>query len=183
MIKRVDSPDGKMIVGYHTQEARPVNLEKPILCDDNLAWLGEGYYFWVEEEFAKIWGEDKKKQTTGSYNIYTALIVPDYLLNTTFRESEYFFFKDCIEKAIQNFKNIGEEINLKDIHQYMKDTFWDDIGITGIVYDDLPINTQRTTKKGSLHRVHSEVKPLYYKKRIQIVVFDLGNIKDFKLHL
>jgi len=183
MIQRVDSPDGKMILGYHTQEERPVKLDKPIICDDDLAWLGEGYYFWVEEEFARIWGEDKKKKATGSYSIYSAWIMADHLLNTTFREADYFFFKECIEEAIQNSKNLGEEINLKDIHQYMKDTFWDELGVTGIIYDDLPINTHKTSKFRSLHRVHSEVKPLYYKKRIQIVVFDLGNIRDFKLHL
>jgi len=182
MIQRVYSPKGKMIVGYHTQEYRPVQLKEPILCNDEQAWLGEGYYFWAEEEFAKIWGEDKKKRVTGSYSVYSAMIDQGYLLNTTFKEDDYFFFKDCIEQAIQNIKNNGEDINIKDVHQYMKDVFWDVIGITGIIYDDLPQNTKRY-KKGKLHRVHSEIEPLYYKKRIQIVVFDLENIQNFKIHL
>jgi len=55
--------DGKtFLIGYHSQKWRMTGvLEKPIPCNASTAWLGIGYYFWTELEFARYWGEDKKK--------------------------------------------------------------------------------------------------------------------------
>ena len=74
------------LVGYHTQEYRSNAhaLEEPIKCKGKTAWLGIGYYFWTEVEFAHYWGEDFKKRATGYYDIYKANINVENCLNTVF---------------------------------------------------------------------------------------------------
>ena len=51
------------------------------------------------------------------------------------------------------------------------------LGITGIIYDDKPTNPKNK------NRVYSEIPDLYYKKRIQVVLFNLKNISNFELYL
>ena len=97
--------DETYIEGYHTQEFREgeMALDMPILCVDKKAWLGEGYYFWRDIEFAHYWGIDKKKNN-GYYDIYCTEIDSEYLLDTVFNESDYEFFKNSIDKAIKKIK-------------------------------------------------------------------------------
>ena len=70
-MERIIKNDIEYIIGYHTQEHRPMDspLENPIKCLGKNAWLGIGYYFWAEIEFAHYWGEDFKIKT-GAYDIY-----------------------------------------------------------------------------------------------------------------
>ncbi|MDA3910930.1 MAG: hypothetical protein PF448_06215, partial [Bacteroidales bacterium] len=58
---------------YHTQEKRERELAEPIFCVKEDAWLGNAFYFWVEESDAVFWGT-RKKRKTGEYSIYKASI-------------------------------------------------------------------------------------------------------------
>jgi len=69
----------------------------------------------------------------------------------------------------------GQDVDLQKVHRFLSDNIWKKMGIEGIIYDDLPSNPRH---KG---RVYSEIPDLYYKKRIQVVIFDLKNIRDFSI--
>lgn len=179
MIQRENYKGKVCIVGYHTQEFREVGeLSDPIICKGDDAWLGVGYYFWVEEEFSIYWGEDKKRGgKSGCYDVYKALLEEDRIINAVFSEEGYYYFRDSIEKAIRHLKSLGKDFSLEKVHRWLADEMWTQINIQGIMYDDIPKNPKYK------NRVYSEIEPLYYKKRIQIVMFDLKNIHTFALHL
>lgn len=175
------------LVGYHTQEFRiEGELDAPISCDFENAWLGSGYYFWTDLEFAKYWGEDFKMRNTGYYDVYSAEIDVEKCLNTVFNEKHYFFFLRCIEKAINYFQQKEEGVNLKEVHEFLEYNFWRKLGVTGILYDDLPSNPRnKPNRKYSVieYRENKKTNFLYYKKRIQIVIFDLDEVHNFFLFL
>ena len=167
------------LIGYHTQEYRSTAhaLEEPIKCKGKTAWLGVGYYFWTEIEFAHYWGEDFKKRATGYYDIYKANINVEKCLNTVFDEEGYFFFKTKIEETIEYFKQKNMYVTLEQVHKFLADNIWNDIGVECIMYDDKPVNSFKSD------RIYSEIPDLYFKKRIQIVVFNLKNVINFVLYL
>jgi hypothetical protein len=184
---------------FHTQKSRGKILSEPCKCRRKDAWLGEGYYFWLEEEFAHYWGKDSKiNSRTQYYCIYKAYIDIDTIyrvgtnynsvntrdnnpdkeriLDATFSEKGYFLFRDYVEEAITHIrKNSGLSLSLKQVHRYLADEVWPNLNIKGIIYDDLP--------KNSPSREYSGIPPLFYKKRIQLVIFDLSLVKSFALHL
>jgi hypothetical protein len=178
MIERITRKEKKYVIGYHTQEFRVKDeaLNRPMKCTSNSAWLGFGYYFWVHIEFAHYWGKDSKKRT-GQYDIYKAEIEEENLLNMSFSEEGYFFFVDAVEMVINHFKKNGLKISLVAVQRYLLDNFWPAQGITGIIYDDLP------TKIDFPGRTYSPIPPLFYRKRLQIVVFDIKNIINFDIFL
>jgi hypothetical protein len=146
------------------------------------AWLGHGYYFWAEIEFAQYWGEDFKVRNNGFYNIYSANLDIENCINAVFDEKHYYFFQNCIEKAIEYFRNQGISITLKQINEFLLNKFWKEKGITGILYDDLPFNPNyKPNRKYSIieYKENNKLKHMYYKKRIQIVVFNVENIHNF----
>src|SRR6476660_5845570 len=89
----------KLLTVYHTQESRTAPLKQAQLCNRSNAWLGVGYYFWIDDEFAHYWGRDTKKGKSGRYDIYKAEVCEEQILNATFNEKEYYFFVRSIEKA------------------------------------------------------------------------------------
>jgi hypothetical protein len=166
------------LLGYHTQEDRNTVLTQPIKGQPKKAWLGVGYYFWLDEKFAHYWGQDFKTSRTGAYSIYTAYIEMDNLLNASFYEADYFLFKKSIDEAIKHLKTLGyRDVTLSQVHRYLADRIWTQNNVKGIIYDDLPQNPDQKD------RVYSEIAPLYYEKRIQVVVFDLSIIHRFQLYL
>jgi hypothetical protein len=175
------------LVGYHTQEFRyNSKLQHPILCDMANAWLGTGYYFWIDVVFAKYWGEDFKRRKTGYYNIYSAHLDIQDCLNTTFDEAHYSFFCECIKKTLNKFQEEGVEVTLEHVNQFLADNFWNKMGVTGIIYDDLPSNpSSKTDRKYSIieYTENGKQKFLYYQKRIQVVIFSPKNIRNFSLFL
>ncbi len=171
-----------MITAYHTQEFRPDEepLESPIKCLAKNAWLGLGYYFWKEVEYAHYWGEDYKKnykKFPGYYSIYKAEIKIDNFIDTVFNEEGYNFFKENIEKAFAKLKESKKEITLEIVNRFLKDEVYDKLNVDGIIYDDKPTNPRRK------ERIYSKIPNLYYKKRIQMVCFNLEIINNFALHL
>jgi hypothetical protein len=166
------------VTGYHAQEHRPARLEQALKCCDTDAWLGVGFYFWLEVIFAHYWGQDKKSDGQyKSYDIYTADLNIEKCLNTVFNEKHYLFFKRAIEVAIQHFKNNEVPLTLEGVNRFLADEMWKKYGIEGVIYDDKPTNPRNKD------RVYSEIPDLYYSKRIQIVLFNLENIRNFELYL
>lgn len=188
-MQRITKENKTHIIGYHTQEYRcnSAVLGQPIKCRAENAWLGQGYYFWVEIEFAHHWGRDYKIHNTGSYDVYEAHLDTEKCINATFDEKGYDLFKTKIEKAIEYLETTGEQITLKEVNRFLADKVWKLLGVTGIIYDDLPRNIDREDK----NRVFSQIEYFenkkkqffYYRKRIQIVLFDLKNVADFNIHL
>lgn len=178
-MKREFIKDSEYIIGYHTQEFRPGSqpLEQPIKCIGKNAWLGIGYYFWTEIEFAQYWGEDFKSQKTGFYDIYKALLNCNNCINTVFNEEGYFFFREKIEETINHFKKNKIDVTLEQIHRFLSENVWPELGVEGIIYDDKPRNPKK------IERIYSLIPELYYKKRIQIVLFELKNIRIFEIFL
>lgn len=176
LIERKKIHAKQFLVGYHTQECR-VNgpLESPILCNDKKAWLGAAYYFWTEEEYAKLWGIDFK-MSTGFYDVYRCLINIENFINTVFDEEGYFLFKEKIEETIAYFESKNQKVSLFEVNKFLNQNVWPGLNVDGVIYDDKPWNT----KNG---RVHSKIPDLYYKKRIQVAVFSLRNIRNFEIYL
>ena len=140
-------------------------------------WLGPGYYFWTEEDFAHYWGEDCKIENTGSCDIYRAHLDCRKCINTVFDEQAYLFFKDMIVEAVADFKNKRRKVTLDAVTRFLVDEVWITLDVEGIIYDDRPTNPKKKP------RIYSEVPNLYYRKRIQIVLFNSENITNFALHL
>jgi len=46
---------------FHTQEFRYPKLKMPEPGTGNEMWLGDGFYFWQDCEFAKIWKQFKNE--------------------------------------------------------------------------------------------------------------------------
>ncbi len=171
-----------MTIGYHTQEFRfdEQPLDSPIKCLAKNAWLGVGYYFWKDIEFAHFWGEDYKKgykKAPGYYSIYTAEIDTKKFIDTVFNEEGYKFFKKNIEKAFEKLRTNKKEITLETVNRFLADEIYSKLGIDGIIYDDKPTNPKRK------ERIYSEIPDLYYKKRIQMVCFNSKIINNFALYL
>jgi hypothetical protein len=176
MIHRFIRDDVRYITGYHAQEFRHSGeLTKPIQGKPDEAWLGVGYYFWLEEDFAHFWGRDKKKDKTGFYDVYRAHITDNSILNASFSEKDYFQFRKMLDDTIQLFKSQGKKITLLQVNRFLADKVWPNLGIKGIIFDDLPQN------KDAKNRVYSDIDPFYYKRRIQLVVFDLFYIHNFTI--
>lgn len=160
------------VIGYHSQEHRigkPL-LNRPMACLNDNAWLGQGYYFWTETEFARYWGEDSKSGHSGYYDIYRATLNCTYCINAVFDEQGYNFFSTKILETIQYFKDNEIELTLEGVNRFLADKVWPKLHITGILYDDKPRNPRKS------NRIYSEIPELYYRKRIQVVLFNLKNI-------
>lgn len=155
---------------YHTQEKWRQKLTKPIICSRNNAWLGVAYYFWDDETDAIHWGH-KSKANTGFFEIYKADIECENVLDTVFNEEHYKFWVRQIEKAAKHISiKTGLKASLKEINQYFKEKAnWSEIA-DGILFQDLPISEDLI------------VKDLYYRKRIQIAVYNLEIISNFAFH-
>lgn len=181
-MERIEVKGENYIRGYHTQESREYGfLTKAIKCTNTDAWLGAGFYFWTELEFAKYWGIDSKKVKSpmGCYDVYSSIIKEENLLNTVFDEEHYFYFIEMIDLAIEKIKTTGisHHLSLNKVNRYLTDNIWNATGFTGIIFEDIPSNVP--LKK----RIYSVIPPLYYVKRIQIVVFDEKIITNFEMLL
>lgn len=156
---------------YHTQEKWKQQLTNPIICYRNNAWLGVAYYFWDDEIDAIHWGHNSKR-STGFFEIYKADIDCENVLDTVFNEEHYTFWVKQIEKAAKHITiKTGIKASLKEINQYFKEKAnWSEI-TDGIMFQDLPNSDDLL------------VKNLYYRKRIQIAVYNLRIISNFVFHL
>ena len=153
---------------YHTQEKRLTRLQSPIHCSKHYAWLGNGFYFWVDYQDAVMWGMDSKRGT-GSYEIYKAEIQSKKILNTVFNEKQYYFWKDQIEKIAKDIlTKTGKKATITKMNQYIRQRgLWKDVD--GILFQDI-------SKKDEL------IVDFYYRKRIQLVAFNAQIVVNFIFH-
>lgn len=153
---------------FHTQEKRSQNLNRPVKCTRSNAWLGDGYYFWDDEQDAVKWGHDSKRQT-GKFQIYKAIANCENVLNTVFNESHYRFWLRQIEKTAKVItKKTGIKPTIKDLNDYFKERgTWEEVD--GIMFQDIP--------EKELH-----VERFFYRKRIQLAIYNLDILKDFALY-
>lgn len=152
---------------FHTQEKWEKQLLEPIKCLKDNAWLGVAWYFWYDEEDAVFWGITAKRRTK-YYEIYSALLDCENVLDTVFNEEHYLFWVKQIEKAQKVFaKNVGIVPNLKQLNDYFFErNIWNKF--SGIMYQNVPQN-------GS----NEIIKDFHYKKRIQLAVYDLRIMRNF----
>ena len=87
------------------------------------------------------------------------------------------YCKENIEKAFLALKEKRTSITLETVNRFLSDEIYSKLKIDGIIYDDKPMNRKDRT------RIYSNIPDLYYKKRIQMVCFDLKIINTFALYL
>ena len=63
------------------------------------------------------------------------------------------------------------------VNRFLCDKVWQLYEIKSIIYDDKPTN------KPKKNLIYSEIPDLYYNKRIQVAVFDMKDIRNFKIYL
>ncbi len=150
---------------YHTQENRGYILDKPMLCCRKDAWLGTAYYFWWDVSDAMRWGTDSKND---KFQIYSARIESDKVLDTVFNQEHYNFFIKSIERvATQIAKKTGTKLSKEHLCEYLNERAkWKD-EIDVILINDNPQGTRETI-------------PIPVRKRIQAAVYNDNCIKDFK---
>lgn len=160
---------------FHTQEYRLPQLKFPVLAVGNEQWLGDGYYFWQDYEFAKWWGPEKKCKRTNTSRKYCIFRVAisfseDEFIDTVFNEVDYRNFVNSIEKfANQYVKQFNSKPNLEQFNDFIADkNLWPDIKV--IRFQDVPKNDELLLVSG-----------YYYKKRIQIRVNEPDKITTFAL--
>lgn len=152
---------------FHTQELRKARLSLPVLCVKPSAWLGHAYYFWYDYLDAVAWGKHSKIGT-GQYEIYQADIDCENIMDTVFNEAYYNFWVKQVEKVAEKLNSTlrGRKCTLREINQYIKDRAnWN---VVGIMYQDIPQSFNYTL-----------VQDFYYRKRIQLAVFDMKIVRNF----
>lgn len=170
-----------MFLGYHTNQHRGNMLNIPVFAEGNSQWLGDGYYFWQDYEFALEWGQnricrgsDYRNGKYSKFDIYEAEIDVDFpsemTIDTVFNEEDYRNFLASIERFAQAYiDNKGSKPTLEEFNDYIQDkNLWQNI--IAIRFQDLPTNARRD---------YLLIKKFYYKKRIQIVLYDINKITKF----
>ena len=153
---------------YHTQEHRSIELTEPVLCNRADAWLGRGYYFWYDILDAREWGKNSKKSFE-YFEIYKSQLSKENILDTVFNEEHYLFWLKMIETTANLItQKTGIKASIQEINEYfIEKALWNDLN--GIQFQDLPKNQNL-----------SLITNFYYRKRIQIVLFTLTNVKTFE---
>ena len=156
-----------MIAVYHTNEHR--GNETIVYATGIEQWLGDGFYFWQDFEFAQEWAKSVRNKYANS-DIYTVELdlnfaTDEHVIDTVFNEIDYYKFVEKIEYfADVYFHQFQEKPSLEEFNSFILDNkigLWKDI--KAIRFQDLPMNDRRDYLK---------VKGFFYKKRIQIVLFD-----------
>jgi hypothetical protein len=166
---------------FHTNQCRGDALQIPVFGTGKKQWLGDAYYFWQDYEFAEEWGynriccgEEYKKGELTHFDIYDAELninfPSDDVIDSVFNEEDYSQFLMNLEKFAMAYKlKFGKKPNLEEFNDYIEDkNIWS--SIKAIRFQDLPANSKRNYLK---------ITNFYYKKRIQIAVYDVKIITKF----
>ena len=115
------------------------------------------------------WGNHSKKRT-GAFEIYSALIDCKNVLDTVFDAESYKFWVKQIEKVAKTItKKTGKKAKIREINHYFSDKAKWGEEMTGILFQDLPNSTDLL------------VENFYYRKRIQIVVYNKDIISKLQI--
>lgn len=171
-----------MIKVYHTNEDRGEKTKKPVFAEGNHQWLGDAFYFWQDYEFAEEWGYNricnKSKYRKGEFthfDIYEANLNIDFpsdeVIDTVFNQEDYRKFLEKLEWFAVKYKSEFEtKPTLEEFNDFIYDfDLWKDI--KAIRFQDLPTKSNRDYLK---------IKNFYYKKRIQIAVYDISILSSFE---
>lgn len=151
---------------FHTQENRGNVLTKPILCSRKNAWLGTAYYFWADEDDAIRWGYDSKN---GNFQVYSARIKSDKVLDTVFNKEHYDFFRVALERlASRIVKKTGRKLSKDLLCEYLNERAEWKREIDVLIVNDNPQGER-------------ELLPIPIRKRIQAAVYNEECIHEFKL--
>lgn len=152
---------------FHTQERWSQRLTSPMPTNNPESWLGDGYYFWYDETDASRWGINCKRET-GYYEIYTADINCENVLDTVFNEAHYHFWIVNVERAIEKFmKGQKGTLTIKYINDFFKDKrLLEDMD--GVMFQDISNSKDVWV-----------LNKFQYKKRIQLVVYNLPIMSNF----
>lgn len=159
---------------FHTNEHKGTTFF--IWAEGVDQWLGDGYYFWQDYEFAEEWAKVRRYPVA---DIYTVDLDIDFkkdedVIDTVFNEEDYYKFIEKIEYfAKLYFKKFGVKPNLIDFNNFIQDNnyqLWR--SIKAIRFQDTPDNNERSKR-------YLLVNKFPYKKRIQIVVFDKEKTFNF----
>ena len=155
---------------YHSQEFRPDTLKFPILAEGIEMWLGDGYYFWQDYQFATWWGESHKKNRYKTYSIFktTLTFEDENFIDTVFKEDDYYYFIEKVEDFARKYqKKFHKRPTLEEFNDFIDDfNLWAEIDV--IRFQDVPENNYFV-----------EVDGYYYKKRIQIRVKNPKIVTNF----
>lgn len=155
---------------YHTQEKWSNRLTGPVICEDPQAWFGTAYYFWYYEDDAITWGYNFKNKT-GYFEVYKAFIISENLFDTVFNESHYLSWCKQIEKVLTRFAARTFKPTFEEINKYFKENkYFEDFD--GILFQDISNKPNYYTIPG-----------FFYRKRIQIAVYNSGIINDFEFSM
>ncbi len=153
---------------FHTQGYDIPYLKKPILCSKDNAWLGHGFYYWLEEGDAIYWGQTAKRNYK-KFGVYVSDIDCENILDTVFNEEHYIFWIRSIDKAVKNlYKTTNKKPTIECVNAYLMQKGGWDKSITGIMFQDLPVNDKILKVAG-----------FYYRKRIQLAIFNNKIIINF----
>lgn len=151
---------------FHTQEDRGNVLSGPILCIRKNAWLGTAYYFWAEDEDAVRWGYDSKG---GCFQVYSARIVSENVLDTVYNKEHYEFFRNALERlAAKIVKKTGRKLSKTILCEYLNNRAHWRKKIDVLIVNDNPQGER-------------EILPIPIRKRIQAAVYNQNCIHEFKL--
>jgi hypothetical protein len=116
------------------------------------------------------WG-NKSKRNTGYYQVYSAHVDCDRVLDTVFNEEHYHFWLKMIEKAAKYIAELtNRKATIREVNQYFRDrTNWRN-EVDGVMFQDLPSSDDLL------------VRGLNYRKRIQVVAYNINIIHNFALH-
>ena len=161
-----------MYTAYHVNEHR--GTIQIVYAKGKKQWLGSAFYFWQDFEFAKEWVSVKKYNKT---DIYTVQLELDFqtdenLIDTVFNEQHYYEFVKTIESFADYFvRKSNFKPSLEDFTEFIyKFGIWKEI--KAIRFQDLPQNDKKDYLK---------VKNFFYKKRIQIALYDKELISTFTI--
>lgn len=151
---------------FHTQEDRGIILSEPCLCNRKDAWLGTAYYFWKDEVDAIRWGEDSKN---GRFQVYSARIISDKVLDTVFNKEHYDFFIAALERLAKKIvKKTGRYISKSLLCEYLNERADWKSEIDVLIVNDNPQGAR-------------EKFPIPIRKRIQAAVYNKDCIHEFKI--
>ena len=161
---------------FHTQESREKRLTNPIPCIRDDAWLGEAIYFWFELLDSEHWGHTSKKGR-GYFEIYTADINCENVLDTVFNEEHYYFWQRQIEKVAKLIISKTKlKPTIKELNDYFKERgTWSTLD--GIQFQDLPTNPNHLLIRQIDYK--SKKITFAYRKRIQIAIYNPNIITNF----
>lgn len=146
-------------------------MVQPIRTTNVNAWFGDGVYFWYDIDDAHVWGHGSKKGT-GEYEIYSAKIDCENILDTVFNEEHYRTWLDTLERAFEQLANNNNAVTLKDLNEWFElNEIYEDVD--GIMFQDISLRQQNPIGGQMFH----------YKKRIQIAIYNDQIISNFSFTL